>query len=533
MKLIPILLLALALSACSKQVGKPEGLGEPGLELTLLHTNDTHSHLAGIDKYGNAAFEEAKSRGGLGRIAHIIKTAKASNDNVLALDAGDQFQGTLYYSMNKWHVISEIDALMPWLLTTLGNHEFDEGCEELAKFLKASKLPVLAANLRPEPGCPLAGANYQPHMVVQVRGVPVGIIGLANDEVKSLAKACPGTKFGDRVQTLQNEVSELQAKGVKHIIVVTHIGLPDDRELARKVDGVDVIVGGHTHSYLGPKPSDGPYPIVEKSPSGQPVLVVTAKRAAQYLGRLDVRFDKAGIPFSWQGQAVEPANADPSDPTISSLIKKQTRSLDKYRKNIIGSHELDLADGMEACRKGECLGGMVAADAMLEFARPLGVDIALFNGGGVRAAMPKGKISLGDILSIFPFADRCVTREYTGAQLLAALEHGVAGEKGAGPALLQVAGLRYVVDPAKAVGKRVQKVEVLNSTGAGEPLDPGKRYSVILTDYLANGGDLFAMLREGKELSSPEPIDVDLLEAYLRKHSPLAMPATGRIVFAK
>lgn len=525
--------LSLVLAACAKKPAAPEAERQPGLELTILHTNDTHSHLAGIDKYGNAAFDESKSRGGLGRIAQMVRERKARNDNVLAVDAGDQFQGTLYYSMNKWKIIAEIDALMPWLLTTLGNHEFDEGCEELAKYLKASKLPVLAANLAPRPGCALVGARYVPHMVVKVRGVPVGIVGIANDEARDVSKACPHTAFTDRVETLQREVRKLEAQGVKHIIAVTHIGLPDDRELARKVDGVDVIVGGHTHSYLGPAPSDGTYPIVEKSPSGQPVLVVTAKFAAQYLGDLNVQFDTQGVPMRWNGQAEELANSYPSDKAVAQCVRKNTKALDKYRKAIIGSHDIVMPDGIDACREGECLGGLLAVDAMQEFARPYGVNIAIYNGGGIRAAMPKGQISRGDLLTVHPFGNMYVLREFSGAQLLEALEHGVSGENGLGPRLMHVAGLRYFVDPAKPVGKRVTKVEVLDEKENASPLDPNGRYPIILSDYLANGGDHFAMLKDGKRLPSPDPIDVDMLEAFLRKHSPLPRPMTGRINFVK
>ena len=146
------------LHGCSvRQLPQPDSGG--GLELTVLHTNDIHSHIAGVDKHGNACFEEPGCRGGMGRIAAAIRSAKAENDNVVALDAGDQFQGTLFYSVNKWPMLAELDQHMPYDAMTLGNHEFDEGCLELTRFLAALSFPVLAANLKPAKGCPMLKGN--------------------------------------------------------------------------------------------------------------------------------------------------------------------------------------------------------------------------------------------------------------------------------------------------------------------------------------------------------------------------------------
>ena len=283
MRLLPFtaLLCALFLLMVACAPAHRKTTPDAGLELRLLHVNDTHAFLAGIDEHMNACFEAADCRGGLARISAAIQTARQEQDNVIALDAGDQFQGTLFYSVNKWPVIAAADALLPYDAMTLGNHEFDEGCRELARFLEAQPLPVLAANLTPQQGCPLAGSRILPYLVRTVRGTGVGIIGLANDEVTGLAAACPRTTFRDARTTLQQYVAELEAQGIRHIIIVTHLGLERDRELARSVNGVDVIVGGHTHTYLGPGSKDGPYPIVEHAPDGAPVLVVTAARATR------------------------------------------------------------------------------------------------------------------------------------------------------------------------------------------------------------------------------------------------------------
>lgn len=528
----PLLIIAgLILSGCTHHGEHPHHpKGKKGLELVVMHTNDTHSHVAGIDKYGNAAFSVEKSVGGLGRLASAIKSFKNEKDNVIVLDAGDQFQGTLFYSVNKWPMLAEINSHMPWEAMTLGNHEFDEGCLELTKFLERNPIPVLAANLVPEKGCPMLKAKYTSHIIKNIRGEKVAIIGIANDEVLILSSACKRTKFMPIVETLRREISTLEAEGVKHIIALTHIGLPADRELAQKVDGVDIIVGGHTHSFLGEgQDSEGPYPIVEKSPSGQPVLVVTAKRAAQYLGQLTVTFDENGIPVCWKGAAIELKNDTPADSKVSTIIDHYTKALDEFRQTIIGTNKIDMTDGMDLCRKVECLGGLLTSDAMLEAARPLGTSIAINNGGSIRASLPKGEITRGDILTIHPFGNVFMLREYSGEQILAALEHSVAEEGACGPRLLQPAGLHYKIDGSRPAGSRIVKAEVVDAEGNAVPLELKSRYIVALSDYIAGGGDGFAMLEEGKIVVSPEPLIVDVLDAYIRLQSSVKAPSTGRI----
>ena len=527
---VAALLLAGGLSACApKEMERRHG----GLELVILHTNDTHSYLAGMDARGNASLDGQGSSGGLGRVAAAVKAARAGKDNVIAVDAGDQFQGTLFYSVNKWPMIVDVDRAVPWDAVTLGNHEFDEGCAELARFLKETPVPVLAANLTPEEGCPLREAGAKPYLITEVRGEKVGIVGLANDKVATLAAACPHTAFSQAKDTLSREVKELEAQGVKHIVAVTHLGLPEDRELARSVNGVDVIVGGHTHSWLGPEPSDGPYPVVEHSPDGSPVLVVTAGRGARYLGELTVNFDARGVPAAWSGSAVELTSDMPVDPAVQKLIDHYAATLKDLRSEVVGSHNLSLPDGMELCRSEDCLGGMVTTDAMLAYARPFGGSVALCNGGALRAPLPAGTITRGDVLSVHPFGNTVMIREYSGKEILEALEHGLAGENARGPQLLQVAGLRYEADGSRPAGHRVLKAEIVDEKGGTCPLDPQARYKVALADYLADGGDGYAMLKQGTPVPAPDLLVVDVVADYLRSHNPLPEPRGSRLVRVK
>lgn len=517
--------LALFLPGCAKNI-PPQS--EP-LELVLLHTNDTHSYVAGRDKYGNACMASADCAGGMGRIAAVVREERQHADNVLALDAGDQFQGTLFFTVNGWSMLADLDNRVNYDAVTLGNHEFDKGCDTLAQYVGALKYPVLATNLKPEPGCPLRGLSISPYAVRTVRGVKVGIVGLANPDVSTLAAACPYTHFTNSADALRKAVVELERQGVRHIVAVTHLGLPADRELARTVDGVDVIVGGHTHSYLGPNSPEGPYPVVEHSPSGRPVLVVTAKFATEYLGELRVGFDAQGVPTHWEGAAKRLEPGIIPAPDVDARVADYAKPLEEFRAQTLGRNDLIFPDGMDVCRKGECLGGLVVTDAMLDYGRPYGATLALTNGGGLRAPLKRGQFTQGDLLSVLPFGNMLVIREYDGGQLLAALEHGISEAKGEGPRILHVAGLRYRFDAARPAGQRVLSAEVVDEHGKVRPLDKAGRYAVVLPSYIAKGGDGYTMLIHGKTLSAPDPMDADVVGAYIKAHSPMPMPLTGRI----
>lgn len=505
---------------------------QPGLELLLLHTNDQHSYLAGRDAHGNACLRSEGCTGGVARLATEMRRLRATHNNILALDAGDQFQGTLFFTANRWPMLADINALLPYDAMTLGNHEFDDGCEATAGFVRAQPYPVLAANLDARPGCPLRGTPVLPWIIKEIRGVKVGVVGIANPSVRTLSAACPETRFTNSAATLKKAVAALEAQGVRHIIALTHLGLPKDVELARSVDGVDIIVGGHTHTYLGPGSSSGPYPLVERSPSGKPVLVVTAGALGKYLGQLDVTFDAQGVPLRWKGAAMPLDASIPPDPAVEEKITFYAKKLEKFTSVPVGENAIDAPDGLHQCRTGECLAALITTDSMLHYGRAYGASIAIINGGGLRAPLRHGPLNMGDMLAVLPFGNRVIIRDFTGAQLLLALEHGVADNKGVGSPLLHTAGLRYVYDPALPSGKRVVQAET-TTNGATRPLDPAATYRVVLVDYLERKGDGYAMLAKGAPVEAPDPVDVEVLTAYIKAHSPLAVRPADRLARRK
>ena len=361
-QLILFLIVLSTVFGCARQIKQQA----PSADLLILHTNDTHSYFAGIDSHGLPCMDDKNCIGGYARIAHAILDAKKRGENVLALDAGDIFQGTLFYTLHRERIFEELNKIMPWDAVTFGNHEWDDGCAVLGKYLSNSyPFAFLAANLKPEGNCPLLHKSFADYIVREIGGQKVGVIGLANDEVLIDSKACAQTKFADQIESVNKAVQALSEQGVQRIVLLTHLGLPKDRILARSVDGVDVIVGGHSHSYLGPAPSDGPYPIVEKSKSGQPVLVVTAKNATKYIGYLSCNFDEHGVLRNWSGELKK---LDPScqrEEAVSKVVQKYAKTLQPLLEKKIAQLNVNLGeDGLDACRRKECVTGMVMADAM-------------------------------------------------------------------------------------------------------------------------------------------------------------------------
>ena len=496
----------------------------------ILHTNDMHSHFAG-SKNGSACITENDCEGGYGRVAEYVKEVKERNPNAIFLDAGDQFQGSLLYVNYHSPLVGKITDKMRYDFATFGNHEFDEGCKALSDYAKKADFPFLAANLKPSPGCPLSMNSISPFTVIDGPDAKIGIIGLANPDVVNQSKACKDTKFVDHVEAVKDSVKALQARKVNIIIVLSHLGLPFDEELARNVSGVDLIVGGHTHDYIGPGSPLGPYPIVEKSPSGKPALIVTTSGEAKFLGHLEVSFNKEGIPTSWNGEPVRLGKAGGSS-EITKIINQAAEPVIKRNSTVVGTNLVKMRDGLDPCREGDCLSAMVTTDAMLDYARPKGAVVALINGGNFRA-LPVGKITQGDIDNLLPFKDKVLLRKYTGKQLFEAVEHGVSDVDGIGPKMIQGSGLRYTYSPTAPVGHRVRSVEVQDKNGKWKPLEYNKVYVAAVGAFLASGGDDHKALAGGIQISNSGLLVADVLKAYLKKKSPISQTPQPRISTVK
>ena len=226
---------------------------------------------------------------------------------------------------------------------------------------------------------------------------------------------------------MEREVKILQSQGVNKIIALTHIGLAEDVKLAAAVEGVDVYVGGHSHTLLSNtgKDAGGPYPIVVKRPSGDPVLVVQSYYAGIYFGDLEVTFNEKGVPISWKGDTVLLDSKIPQDQQLAVMVAKLAEPLQVFRQKEVGITSVELIGNRDVCRYEECNLGNLISDALLYATRKQKTQIAFQNGGGIRTSIPQGKINLGQILEVLPFSNNISVFGLKGSDVRLALENGV------------------------------------------------------------------------------------------------------------
>jgi 5'-nucleotidase/2',3'-cyclic phosphodiesterase and related esterases len=511
------------------------GLGfvraQEGFTLTLVHTNDTHAHLEPME----LTLSGKKVRvGGVAQRVAFFDRLRAQRRNVLILDAGDVFQGTLYFNQYRGLADRYFMHRMLYRVMTLGNHEFNLGPGHLAEFLKGAKFKVVSANVDISREPRLQGL-LAPYAVLQVGGEKVGLVGLTTPDTREISNPGPTVAFLDPYESAQKAVYELLAKGVNKIVVLSHLGYGEDLKLARRLVGAQVIVGGHSHTLLGSFPHPelrpaGPYPTVVKNPEGRDVLVVQAWEWGKVVGLLEVTFDAKGQLVAYKGEALlMTPEVSPEDFFAKEALLAYAQPVMALMGQVIAEAKVDLVGERAIVRKRESNLGNLIADGMVWKTRNAGVQIALQNGGGIRASIPKGPITVGKVYEVLPFGNTLVVMDLKGREILAALENGVSQwEQGAGR-FLQVSGLRYAFDLARPAGSRVVRVEVKTEKGFA-PLDLEATYRVVVNSFIANGGDGFTVLKEAQGYRVDTGFsDAESFMDYLKELKAVEARVEGRI----
>jgi len=494
-------------------------------ELTILHTNDTHAHLEPFQPWGEPV------QGGVARRKTVIDQVRGEGGNVLLLDAGDAFQGTLYFNVWQGEEEAHFMNALGYDAMCVGNHEFDSGPATLANFIGMAGFPVLSANTDASAE-PLLAGLIPGTAVFNVGGQQVGVFGITTPDSSNISSPGPNVVFNDVVASSQAAVAELEAAGANKIIALTHQGYGNDQALAAAVDGIDVIVGGHSHTPLGPMPgAAGPYPTVATTPGGGTVLIVSAYDWGRYLGRLDVGFTADGQVNTFNGAPVFIDESIAEDPTIAADVATFAIPIEDLKNTVIGESAVLLEGTRALVRTGETNLGNLICDAMLWQTQAEGTQIALTNGGGIRASIPPGLVTMGQVLEVLPFGNQISTFGLLGADVLAALENGVSRVEDVAGQFPHVGGLRFMYDPTLPAGARVLGAEVMNPDGSYSPLDPAAVYKMASNDFLRKGGDGYQMFAD----SSIDPYDggallADALAEYITLHSPVAPEVEGRIV---
>lgn len=508
--------------------------------LNILHINDWHSRIESISKYDSTCSEKDEGEGacfgGAARLVTAIREARAamSGENVIFLNAGDNFQGSLFYTTYKGDAEAEFLNVMKPEVMTVGNHEFDDGEEGLAGFLDKAGFPVISSNILAGGESKLNG-RINPSIVLTIGGEKVGIIGAVANDTAELSSAGNNVLISQDVGAITAAVAELQSQGVNKIIALTHVGYARDVDAIAKIPGVDVVVGGHSHTYLANNDDKaaGPYPTWVDNPSGQKVPVVQAGSYSKYLGELKVTFDDNGVVTDATGAPMLLDASVKPDEAVTARIKELAAPIEELKAKPVSQSTGAIEGSREVCRAQECAMGNLIADAMLDRVKSQGIQIAIQNGGGLRASIDAGEITMGEVLTVLPFQNTLSTFQLKGADVVAALENGVSQiEEGAGR-FPQVAGLKFSFDKSKEPGSRISGVMVMED-GAWKPIDPAKTYGVVSNNFMRAGGDGYKVFASnGMNAYDYGPGLEQVVADYLVANAPYQpLENTGRITDA-
>jgi len=411
---------------------------------------------------------------------------------------------------------------------TVGNHEFDNGPAPLAKFVAGAKFPVLSANIDASADPDLAGL-LKPSITLNKDGLSIGIVGVTTLQTPTTSSPGPTITFTDPAAALAEQAQAVRAAGAKLVIALSHLGWDIDQTLAGHVPGVDVYVGGHSHTLLSDSEAGaaGPAHAAFDGPAGRAV-VVQAACYGRYFGRLDLDVADDGTVLSMGGDTRHVGLDLPEHPQVAAIVSGYAAELDKVRRRVVGTapEAVDVTD----CRTGECAFGSFIADTLLHSVH--GADVAIMNGGGTRTGLPGGTITLGDVLNALPFGNTVATLQLRGSDLRAALANGVArAGQGAFP---QVAGLRFSWNPEAPPAQRLLSVEIAQPDGSFVPLDETRLYRVVTNNYMRSGGDGYVVMRDRAvdPYDSGPGLDVVVSEAIAASGA-FAPVSHGRIIQSK
>jgi 5'-nucleotidase/UDP-sugar diphosphatase len=447
-----------------------QALGDAITEhITIAHTNDVHGHITedkNLKEYGYA------------KIATLIKQWREENKNFLLLDAGDTFQGTVYVNQFQGESVVPILNSLGYSTMAAGNHEFDFGYEQLLKLRDMLKYPVMSANVFKADGSTLLVPTYK----TEIGGKKFAFVGFVAEDTPILTHPnnVKGLTFKNPVEIAKQVVPQLK-KEVDHVIVVSHVGIDVDREIAKNVPGIDLIVGGHSHTPLRePELVNGTY-------------IVQDWEYGKSLGRADLYYYNNQL-VAFSGGLAEYDEKVQADPEVEKMVQDIVKKIDEVMNVVIARSEVDLDGDRSLVRTRETNIGNFIADALLERTKSIPgkeADVALTNGGGIRTQLKAGDITKKDLYTLLPFPNTLVVIEVTGEELKQALENGVSKVEEAAGRFPQISGMSFTYDPKKPAGQRVLEVKV-----GGQPLDLKKTYKLATTDFLATGGDGYTSLNK-------------------------------------
>lgn len=458
--------------------------------LTFLHFNDVYEFTANPDS------------GGLAALFGLVEAERAAHPGALLTFGGDLISPSLASGLTQGaHMVEILGAMRP-VAAVLGNHEFDFGAEVLRRRMAESAFPWLVSNVSEADGRPFGGGTRL--LLTTVGDTRVGLFSLLTGETATLAAGGRDARFHPETETARAMVAELRRQGAELVVALTHQDIQADLDLARSVKGIDLILGGHDHEAMAVQAG--------------PTLVVKAGHDGQYLAAVDVVVGGAdGRPRPrLAGWRFLSSLDQPPSPALDALTRRHEAAIDNALGQPLAVLAATLDSRQDVARAGQSSFGALVADALRQ---ELGADIALINGGGLRgnrvyaAGTP---ISRADLMREMPFGNTALVLDASGAQILAALEHGVSKLPALSGRFPQVSGVSFVIDTAAPAGQRIKDARV-----GGSLLESTRLYRLATVSYLAEGGDGYAMLTTLPRRLPPEaaPLLVNLVADHVRKQA--------------
>ncbi|KAK4206143.1 Metallo-dependent phosphatase-like protein [Rhypophila decipiens] len=494
--------------------------------MSFYHINDVHAHLDEFSSSGTDCPQKEKGcRGGYARVRTVLQETRPSHPDSLFLNAGDEFQGTMFFTKYGGEKIAETLNLLGVDAMTLGNHEWDRGDEYLGEFLANLTFPIVSANVISKNE--ILNKTVKPfHIFDKYELAVIGVTTPDTADISSVDKDV--TSFTEVVSSVQNAIDFIRSTtNITRIVALTHIGYQDDILLAQKTSGLHLIIGGHSHTKLGSAPdAEGSYPTIAQNKDGDEVFVVTAWRWGEYLGYIDVTYDADGKILEYHGAPINLTNQTKLEPELQAQVDTWKAPFAEELAKVVGQSNVVL--DQTTCQKQECLLGDFIADAMVA-SRPKAEipTFGIMNAGGVRATIDTGEVTMGEVLTAFPFGNSIVELTVNGDRVWKTLEGIVSqvSQTNGRPvtSFVQVSReMAITYDPTAPQGSRLVSV-----TAEGKPLDREANYRMITIDFLAKGGDNFF------DPAFPNFATLKLLEEalvdYIGATSPIDVALDGRI----
>lgn len=520
--------------------------------LTVLHTNDVHSRIEQADVYGGSC-SSSPCFGGMARIHSAVQNIRSNHDNVLFLDGGDQFQGTLWFVFYNGEAVKHFMQRLQYDAMALGNHEFDNGVDGLTPFLTGLNFPVLSSNIDASE-VPKIDGLFVPTTVLEVNGHRIGVVGYTTTETPEIVNpdGIKGLVFEDEIDKVQQEVDSLRDQGIKTVIALGHAGFAKDKQIAREVTGVDLVIGGHTNTFLynGVEPSEevkeGPYPFVESQASGKEVPVVQAYTNGKYLGYLNLTINDNGAVTGWNGNPILLDESFTQDANILAEVQEWAEPLANLTGTVVGQSLVLLQGLANVCRSSECNMGNLMTDAMVNYYlnRHEGdgnawtqTSIAIWNSGGIRTSITQGTFTVADLLAVMPFRNTIERIKVKGSTLKQMLEFAARrhGSDDPGGEFLQLSGLKVTYDVEREAMDRVVDIQVLCancSIPKYEAWNANDVYAILVSDFLLSGGDGYSFVVDQLlNRTSYGDVLAEVVMEYTEKYSPIFHAEEGRITF--